>query len=244
MSQRVIAITGAQRGIGLAIARRFAATGDRLALNYLDQAGALDEVAATAGGQGGACLLIQADMSQRDQADGFVRQAEAHYGRLDVLVNNAGVLDIAAAADTSWAQWDRMIAINLTATWACLRAALPGMITRQSGRIINISSELGLMGAANYGAYCASKGGVIALTKAAAKEAAPHGVLVNSVAPGPIDTDMLRNSDEFTEAGRQALPLKRFGTPDEIARAVEFLAGPGGDYFVGQIISPNGGAVI
>ncbi|MGH6932418.1 MAG: SDR family oxidoreductase, partial [Dongiaceae bacterium] len=99
-------------------------------------------------------------------------------------------------------------------------------------------------GAVNHAAYCASKGGVIALTKAAAKEAAPHGVMVNSVAPGPIDTDMLRHSDEFTEAGRAALPIKRFGQPDEIARTVEFLAGPGGDFFVGQIVSPNGGAVI
>jgi NAD(P)-dependent dehydrogenase (short-subunit alcohol dehydrogenase family) len=244
MSHRVVAITGAQRGIGLAIARRFAAAGDRLALNYLDNAGALDEVAAAARAQGGACQLIQADLSRREQAEAFVRQAEAHYGRLDVLVNNAGVLHIAPAGETPWEQWDRMIAINLTATFACLRAALPGMIARKSGRIINISSELGLMGAANYAAYCASKGGVIALTKAVAKEAAPHGVLVNSVAPGPIDTDMLRDSDEFTEAGRLALPIKRFGTPDEIARAVEFLAGPGGDYFVGQVISPNGGAVI
>ncbi|MGH6930902.1 MAG: SDR family NAD(P)-dependent oxidoreductase, partial [Dongiaceae bacterium] len=183
MSQRVVAITGAQRGIGLAIARRFAESGELLALNYLDEHGALDQVAATARAKGGACHLIQADMSQREQAEGFIKQAEAHYGRLDVLVNNAGILHFAPAAETSWDQWDRMMAINLTATWACLRAALPGMMARRAGRIINISSELGLMGAVNHAAYCASKGGVIALTKAAAKEAAPHGVMVNSVAP-------------------------------------------------------------
>jgi NAD(P)-dependent dehydrogenase (short-subunit alcohol dehydrogenase family) len=244
MNQRVVAITGAQRGIGLATARRFAELGDRLALNYLDQPGELEAVAGTARGKGGACHLIQADFSKREQAENFVRQAEAHYGGIDVLVNIAGVLWFGPTAETGWDQWDRMIAINLTATWACLRAALPAMMARRSGRIINISSELGLMGAANYAAYCASKGGVIALTKAVAKEAAPLGVLVNSVAPGPIETDMLRNSDEYTAAGRQALPIKRFGTPDEIARAVEYLAGPGGAFFVGQVISPNGGAVM
>jgi NAD(P)-dependent dehydrogenase (short-subunit alcohol dehydrogenase family) len=244
MNQRVVAITGAQRGIGLATARRFAELGDRLALNYLDEPDELEAVAATARAAGGACHLIQGDLGRREQAEGFVRQAEAHYGRIDVLVNNAGVLWLGPTAETGWDQWDRMIAINLTATFAGIRAALPAMMARRAGRIINISSELGLMGAAGYAAYCASKGGVIALTKAVAKEAAPHGVLVNSVAPGPVDTDMLRNSDEYSEAGRRALPIKRFGTADEIARAVEFLAGPGGDYFVGQVISPNGGAVM
>src|SRR5262249_21272290 len=147
--------------------------------------------------------------------------------------------------EDTWEHFSRTIAVNLGGTWACLRAALPGMLERRHGRIINISSELGLIGYPGYAAYCASKGGVIALTKAVAKEVAPHGVLVNSVAPGPVETDMLiRDSLEYNDEARVQVPLRRFGTPEEIAAVVEFLAGPGGDFMVGQIVSPNGGTAI
>jgi 3-oxoacyl-[acyl-carrier protein] reductase len=119
------------------------------------------------------------------------------------------------------------------------------MIERKSGRIINVSSELGIIGFPTYAAYSASKGGIIALTKAIAKEVAPLGILVNSVAPGPIETDMLiLDTIEYNDETREQIPLKRFGKPDEIASVIEFLAGPGGSFFVGQIISPNGGTAI
>ncbi len=245
MTGRVVAITGADRGIGLATARAFAEAGDLLALNYYRTKTALEEVASLARERGGGAVLLKADVGKPRQAERFVRQAEKRYGRLDVLVNNAGILLCAPTPETTWAQWERTIAVNLGGTWACLRAALPGMIARRQGRIINVSSELGLIGYPLYAAYCASKGGVIALTKAVAKEAAPFGVLVNSVAPGPVDTDMLkRDSNEYNDAAREALPLRRFGRPEEIARTIEFLAGPGGSFFVGQIVSPNGGAAI
>jgi 3-oxoacyl-[acyl-carrier protein] reductase len=119
------------------------------------------------------------------------------------------------------------------------------MLSRRGGRIVNVSSELGLIGFPTYAAYCASKGGVIALTKAVAKEVAPSGVLVNSVAPGPVETDMLvRDTIEFNDETREQIPLRRFGQPDEIARVIEFVAGAGGDFMVGQVLSPNGGTAI
>jgi NAD(P)-dependent dehydrogenase (short-subunit alcohol dehydrogenase family) len=242
---RVVAITGASRGIGLAIAARFAAHGDQLALNYLDTAENLAEVIATACARGGDGVAIQADVSQHQQARAFIAAAESRYGRIDVLINNAGILISVPSEQCSWDQWQRTIAVNLSGTWSCLNAVLPGMMRRRSGRIINISSELGLIGYPSYAAYCASKGGVIALTKAVAKEMAPYGVLVNSVAPGPVETNMLiEDSNEYHDAARSQIPLGRFGQPQEIAAMVEAIAGDAGSFMVGQIVSPNGGAAI
>lgn len=243
--RRVVVITGAGKGIGLAIAKRFAMAGDYLVLNYFDSSDQLDAVIPIARENGGDAITVQADISDPEAATGVIREAESRYGRVDILVNNAGRLVSATVAETTWAQWEQMISTNLGGTWACMQAVLPGMLARREGRIINISSELGLIGFPTYAAYCASKGGVIALTKAVAKEVAPSGVLVNSVAPGPIETDMLiKDTIEYNDATREALPLKRFGKADEIAAMVEALAGPAGDYMVGQIVSPNGGAAI
>jgi 3-oxoacyl-[acyl-carrier protein] reductase len=245
VSGRVVAITGAASGIGLATARRFAATGERLVLNHLDGAGPLEEVAAAARAAGGDAAIVQADVSDREQAERFVGEADARFGRLDVLVNNAGILRSVPTHETTPELWREVIATNLEGTWWCLRAALPGMLSRRGGRIVNVSSELGLIGFPTYAAYCASKGGVIALTKAVAKEVAPSGVLVNSVAPGPVETDMLvRDTIEFNDETREQIPLRRFGQPDEIARVIEFVAGAGGDFMVGQVLSPNGGTAI
>jgi 3-oxoacyl-[acyl-carrier protein] reductase len=242
---RVVAVTGAASGIGLATARRFAAAGDRLVLNHLDEPGPLGEVVEAARAAGGDAVLVQADVSDREQAERVVHTAEERFGRLDVLVNNAGILRSVLAHETTPETWREVIGTNLEGTWWCLRAALPGMLERRSGRIVNVSSELGLIGFPTYAAYCASKGGVIALTKAVAKEVAPSGVLVNTVAPGPIETDMLiRDTIEYNDETREQIPLRRFGQPDEIARVVEFLAGPGGDFMVGQVVSPNGGTAI
>ncbi|MCY1400094.1 3-oxoacyl-[acyl-carrier-protein] reductase FabG [compost metagenome] len=242
---RVVVITGAGRGIGLATAKRFAAMGDQLVLNYFDCSKQLDAVLRLAEENGGGGFTIQADVSNPEGAAAIIREAESRYGRVDILVNNAGRLVSATVAQTTWAQWQDMINTNLGGTWACMQAVLPGMLARGEGRIINISSELGLIGFPTYAAYCASKGGVIALTKAVAKEVAPSGVLVNTVAPGPIETDMLiKDTIEYNDETRESVPLKRFGKPEEIAAMVEALAGPAGDYMVGQVISPNGGTAI
>jgi 3-oxoacyl-[acyl-carrier protein] reductase len=243
--KRVVVITDAGKGIGLATAKRFAETGDQLVLNYYDSNQQLEDVIRIARENGGDGITVQADVSDPEQATRIIRTAEEHFGHVDILINNAGKLVSATVAETSWAQWEQMIKTNLGGTWACMQAVLPGMLARGKGRIINISSELGLIGFPTYAAYCASKGGVIALTKAVAKEVAPSGILVNSVAPGPIETDMLINDTiEYNDETRETIPLKRFGKADEIAAMVEALAGPAGDYMVGQVISPNGGTAI
>ena len=245
MKGNVVAITGAGRGIGLATARRFARAGALLALNDLSGGEGLEEAAATARGEGGEALLVEADVGRPEEAKRFVDASERRFGRIDVLVNNAGVLRSTPTHEVTWEEWDEAISVNLGGTWSCLRAALPGMLERGSGRIINVSSELGLIGFPTYAAYSASKGGIIALTKAVAKEVAPRGVLVNSVAPGPVETDMLiHDTIEYNDETREQIPLRRFGQPDEIAAVIEFLAGPGGSFMVGQVVSPNGGTAI
>lgn len=242
---RVIGITGAGRGIGLATAKRFAEAGDQLALGYLHSDGELDAVIARARERGGDCFTFRVDVSRPTEAEAFIVEAEQRFGRIDVLVNNAGILISVPTPECSWEQWERTIAVNLSGTWACLRAVLPGMIERKSGRIINVSSELGLIGFPTYAAYSASKGGVIALTKAVAKEVAPLGILVNTVAPGPIETDMLiSDTIEYSDETRQQIPLRRFGQPEEIAAVIAAIADEAGSYMVGQVISPNGGTAI
>ncbi len=245
MKGRVVAITGAGRGIGLATARRFARAGALLALNDLRVGDDLEEVAGAAREEGGEALLVEADIGRPEEARRFVEESERRFGRIDVLVNNAGILRSTPTHEVTWVEWEETISVNLGGTWACLRAALPGMLERGCGRIINVSSELGLIGFPTYAAYSASKGGIIALTKAVAKEVAPRGVLVNSVAPGPIETDMLiHDTIEYNDETREQIPLRRFGKPDEIASVIEFLAGPGGSFMVGQVVSPNGGTAI
>ena len=235
--ERVIAITGAGRGIGLATARRFAAAGDRLALNYRRSGTALQEL--------DGALLSQGDIAKREDAERFIAETEERYGQIDVLVTNAGILYSTASHEVPPEEWIETIATNLSGTWWCIRAALPGMVARGAGRIITVSSELGLIGFPTYAAYSASKGGIIALTKSLAKELAPLGILVNSVAPGPVVTDMIvHDTIEYNDETREQIPLRRFGEPEEIAAAIEFLAGPGGDFMVGQVVSPNGGTAI
>jgi 3-oxoacyl-[acyl-carrier protein] reductase len=238
MEPRVIAITGAGRGIGLATAMRFAANGDRLALNYRRTSEALRALE-------GDHQISQGDVRRRQDAERFIADAQERFGGIDVLVTNAGILRSTPSHEVEAADWEDTIATNLSGTWWCIRAALPGMVRRRRGRIITVSSELGLIGFPTYAAYAASKGGIIALTKSLAKELAPLGILVNSVAPGPVVTDMLvHDTIEYNDETREQIPLRRFGEPEEIARAIEFLAGPGGDFMVGQVVSPNGGTAI
>jgi len=242
---RVIVITGAGKGLGLATARRFAASGNHLVLTDRSFSAEVEEVAALAKASGGSLMTIAGDVSKEADVAGLASSVLGKHGRIDVLVNNAGILFSKPSTETSMEEWNRMISINLTGTFACIRAFLPFMLEKKSGRIINISSELGLIGFPSYAAYCASKGGIIALTKALAKEYAAEGILVNSVAPGPMETDMLKfDTIEYNDETREQIPVKRFGKPDEVAAVVEFLAGPGATYMVGQIVSPNGGCAI
>ena len=167
------------------------------------------------------------------------------FGRIDVLVNNAGILYQENLVDTSVADWDRTLAVDLTGVFLCSKAVLPSMLRRKEGRIINIASSVGQIGEAGLVAYCAAKGGVIAFTKALAREVARDGILVNCVAPGPIVTEMGHGiSEEAKRAKQSMLPLARFGLPEELARSVIFLASSDSDLFVGQVLWPNSGEAI
>jgi NAD(P)-dependent dehydrogenase (short-subunit alcohol dehydrogenase family) len=239
---RVAAITGAGSGIGLATAWRLARAGYRLELGVWPDLGGVDDLVADGVGSVHAELL---DVRDRAAAAAFIAGIEDRRGRLDVLVTSAGVHRCGPSATFDWDEWDETLSVNLAGTYACVRAALPGMVARGSGRIITMSSELGLTGMAENAAYCASKGGVIALTKALAREYAPNGVLINSIAPGPVVTPMLVGAPEYQSSDSlDGMPIGRYGEPDEIAAVVESLAGDGGSFFVGQVLSPNGGAVI
>ena len=244
--QRVIVITGAGKGIGFATAKRFAESGEILVLNDLVFSETTKvELSSLAEQKGGYIRFLTGDISKPLKVKKMITEVVNEFERIDVLVNSAGILRYKESHKVEWEEWREIIDVNLGGTWNCIREVLPIMLERKAGRIINISSEIGIAGFPNYAAYAASKGGVIALTKALAKEYAPYGILVNSVAPGPVETDLLKyDSMEFNDLSRETIPVQRFGQPDEIARSVEFLAGEGGSFYVGQIISPNGGVVI
>jgi NAD(P)-dependent dehydrogenase (short-subunit alcohol dehydrogenase family) len=242
---RVVLITGAATGIGFAIGQRFAAHGDRLVLNFFKDEGRLGSIAAAHPRGPQSVLRCEADVSDPQACEYLIRRAEAEFGRVDVLVTSAGIATWGPTAEFDWEDYERLMAVNLRGTYACVRAVLPGMIDRGAGRIITISSEVALVGMAEAAAYAATKGAVVALTKSVAREVAPRGVLVNSVAPGPTVTPLLEQSPESQDpAVAAAVPVGRFGQPHEIAGAVSMLAGPDGTFFVGQVVSPNGGAAM
>jgi 3-oxoacyl-[acyl-carrier protein] reductase len=230
-------VTGGASGIGLAIATELAARGARVVV--LDRPNERPADLTTELG------FVTGDISDADSVRRAVHAAADQLGGLDVLVNNAGIGSQGRVQDHTDEDWRHVLDVNLTGTWNLIRAVLPGMLERGSGRIVTISSEIGLAGLEGYAAYAASKGGVIALTKALARELAPHGIRVNSVAPGPIEAGILLRQGAYSDEWLAAhVPLGRFGRPDEVAACVALLAGDEGGYFVGQVLSPNGGTVI
>jgi 3-oxoacyl-[acyl-carrier protein] reductase len=237
-----VLVTGAGRGIGAAIARRFAAAGMNVAVHYFAAREAAEETARRCAETAGRVLTVQADIRSRDEVLRLKEQLE-RYGMLpDILVNNAGVAQYGLLTDLTEDEWDRVIDINLKGTFLCTQAFVPPMVRRKYGRIINVSSVWGLVGASCEAAYSAAKGGVIAFTKAMAKELAPSGITVNAVAPGVVETGMIAHlDDEERLALQREIPVGRFARPEEIASAVYFLALPESGYITGQVLSPNGG---
>ena len=237
--KRVI-VTGGSRGIGAETVRAFARQGARVAFLYR----ASEEAAKTLAEETGA-TPIKCDLSDSSEAERGIGEAIAALGGVDILVNNAGICKSGLAQDLSLDDWNRLIAVNLTAVFLCIRAAVSEMVRQKSGRIVNISSIWGPVGASCEAAYSAAKAGVIGLSKALAKELGPSGITVNCVAPGVIDTDMMADYDEETKRSLAAeTPLGRLGTPADVAAAVLFLSGDGGSFITGQVLSPNGGFVI
>jgi len=239
---QVALVTGGSRGIGLAIARSLADAGARVAVVARDGARA-ESVAAELPGEGH--RGYGCDVADPEATAALVKRVEEELGSLDVLVNNAGVTRDNVLMRIKDEDWDAVLDTNLRGAFNLMRAASRGMMKRRSGRIINISSVVGVTGNAGQANYAASKAGLIGMTKSVAKELAGRGVLVNAVAPGYIETDM---TAELPEAARTALmsgiALGRLGTPEDIAPTVRFLAGPGASYITGQVLVVDGGMVM
>jgi 3-oxoacyl-[acyl-carrier protein] reductase len=238
-------VTGGASGIGRAIALAFAAEGAEVAVNDLAPIAQIEAVVAEIHVRGGRAFALHADLANEAAVLAMFEHALARLGELDVLVNNAGILIEKPLLETTAADFDRLIGVNLRGAFLVGREALRVMARRGEGRVINIASELAYLGRANCSAYCASKGGVLSMTRSWAREFAPQ-ILVNAIAPGPTDTAMLTGGSTSPEtlAKEAQIPLARLGRPEEIASVAVFLAGPGATFITGQCLSPNGGAVM
>ncbi len=242
---RVAVITGASRGIGAAIAISLAKAGAAVVINYLSNQARAEAVANSCRTYGSRAITVQADVTDFHAVERLIKTTANELGEPDILINNAGRARSALLLDTTEELWDELMDANLKAPFFCVKTVLPGMIKKHFGRIVNISSIWGISGGSYEVAYSASKGGLIALTKALAKELGPSGITVNAVAPGAIETDMLNDLtvDDLKQISEET-PVGRLGTPEDVASVVLFLVSPGASFITGQIISPNGGLVI
>jgi len=242
MTKRVVLVTGGGRGIGEAISVIFGKNGDIVVVNYLSNEKRAREVVAKIKEADGEAIALKADISRHDEAFRMVDDIVEKYGRLDVLVNNAGMAKGGLLMLLDEKDWDSVINSNLKGVFNCCKAAVRQMIAQKKGIIINVSSLSGITGLAGQSDYSAAKGGVIAFTKAIAKELAQFGILVNAVAPGVIDTEMIGDVPEaIRKKFLEMIPLKRFGKPEEVAGIVKFLASPEASYITGEAIVVSGG---
>lgn len=239
---KVAVVTGGSRGIGRSIAGQLADAGARVAVVARDAARAAAAAAELSGdGHAG----FGCDVADSDAVTALIRQVETDLGSLDILVNNAGVTGDNLMMRLTDAEWDRVLDTNLKGSFNTIRAATKGMLRRRSGRIINITSVVGITGNAGQTNYAASKAGLIGLTKSVAKELASRNILCNAVAPGYIETEMTAELGEgVRESLLRQIALGRLGSGDDIASVVRFLAGPGAAYITGQVIVVDGGMVI
>ncbi len=242
-TNEVAIVTGASRGIGSAIAERLASDGFTVVINYSGDAKSAEALARKIEGNGGRALTAKADVSDVKAVHGMFDAAEAAFGGIDVLVNNAGIMKLAKIADSDDALFDQLIAVNLKGTFNTLREAAKRL--RDGGRIVNFSSSVVGIKLEAYGIYTATKAAVEALTPILAKELRGRSITVNAVAPGPTATDLFLNgkSPELVERFAKMNPLERLGTPEDIASTVAFLAGPDGSWVNGQVLRANGGMV-
>jgi 3-oxoacyl-[acyl-carrier protein] reductase len=238
-------VTGAAGGIGRAIAVALAEAGAAVAVNHLGRAPEADALAARLRSDGAEAMAVEADVSRGTDVARMVQEVYATLGAIDILINNAAVVQVKPFLQVTEEDWDRIIKTDLKSVFLCTRAVLPGMLETGGGVIINIASELAYLGRALYAPYTAAKGGVVSLTRSLAREFAPR-IRVNAIAPGPVDTEMLRSELAVTGALEEetAIPLGRLGRVEEIAATAVFLASEHASFYCGEVLSPNGGALM
>lgn len=244
---QVALITGAARGLGRAIALAMSEAGAHVWINDLAETEAAAFTLAATRAHGEPAGFVPGDVADPDDVQRLVARVEAEAGKIDILVNNAGISGESAVTEMTVAEWNRMIAVNLTGVFLCTQAVLPGMLARQRGAIINIASRAAQLGVPRLAHYAAAKGGVISFTRSVAREVGEQGVRVNCIAPGPLRTELLaeRAKDPaWAKAKLSAQVLKRFAEADEVAATAVFLASPASSLYIGQTLSPNSGGVM
>ncbi|HTO11560.1 MAG TPA: 3-oxoacyl-ACP reductase family protein [Candidatus Binatia bacterium] len=248
LAGRVALVTGGGRGFGRAIVEAFAAEGADVAVNYNATATGAADAAAAVEKHGRRAMAVRADVAREDQVRAMVEQVLQRFGRLDVLVNNAGIMTRGPFLDVPQQDYESMWAINVAGTFLCTQYALRPMVTARYGRVINLSSQLARMsvGTGGFAAYAATKGAIEAFTRAMAHEFGQHGVTVNAIAPGGIDTDMSKAvmTPEYRERRIKELPVRHLGEVADVAYCAVFLATAEANYLTGQVLQPNGGWVM
>lgn len=241
----VAIVTGASRGIGRSVAIELAKAGAKIVINYAGNHAAAKEVEEAVKAIGGEALLIQADVANAEAVDQMIKQTIDTFGRIDILVNNAGITRDTLLMRMKEEDWDAVINTNLKGVFNCTKSVSRVMMKQRSGRIINMTSVVGIMGNAGQANYAAAKAGVVGFTKSMAKELASRGITVNAIAPGFISTDMTAVLSEQVKNDLSAqIPLGRLGTPEDVAGAVLFLASGAANYITGQTINVDGGMVM
>jgi 3-oxoacyl-[acyl-carrier protein] reductase len=245
LSGKTAIVTGGSRGIGRSIALKLAEKGANVVVNYTNNASKAQEVVDEVKKMGVEALALKADVSSEDDVKALVKEVSKHFDTIDILVNNAGITRDTLVIRMKDEDWDKVMDINLKGTYLCTKLIGKKMMKQRSGKIVNITSVVGIMGNAGQANYAASKAGVIGFTKSIAKEFAPRGINVNAVAPGFIQTDMTdKLPEEVKENYAASIPLGRLGSPEDVANIVAFLCSEEADYLTGQVINVDGGMVM